>query len=151
VAIDSVGNVYVNDTGYNRVQKLPILGQGDFVVIDGPSVAVAGSSVILVAPPGASHQWRKNGVDMVDEYDVALDYYRISGTQTRFLTFESVRVSDYGWYTCVYGAEDGSKTIYETEPFELYADGEGEGLPVAAWPAAIAFLGAAAWVRRRRR
>ncbi len=57
---------------------------------------IAGDLFVLAAPYGsanASYQWTRNGADLSDDQ-------HLSGSQTAFLRFSSVRVADAGAYEC---------------------------------------------------
>ena len=76
-----------------------------------PFFPIDNERLTLTAPEGGTaYQWRKNGVDMVDDA-------RITGTQSRSLVFTPVFESDESTYTCAF--DDGSKQAVETPPYSL--------------------------------
>jgi hypothetical protein len=114
---------------------------GGITCSEGSGFILEGRRIELVAPAGASHRWRKDGVDLADEDD------RLTGTDSEHLVFNPVMQSDAGRYTCVY--DNGSNIILETQPFVLTVLAPGQ-LPVAGAAGlallvvALAFRGLAA-------
>jgi len=102
---------------------LPAAGEGVITSNPGRGFIEAGKALTLTAPAGAySYQWRFNGLAMEDTE-------RITGTNSRVLSFNPVLEEDAGIYTCV--MDDGmGKAFSETAPYVLEVLAEGS-LPVA--------------------
>jgi hypothetical protein len=72
---------------------------------------LAGIRLELTAPEGSSYQWKKDGIDLFNDW-------WISGVNSRVLVLDPLQLSDAGVYTCVY--DNGArKEMVETEPFTL--------------------------------
>jgi hypothetical protein len=121
----------------------PVVGS----ITASPFFPIDNERLTLTAPEGGTaYQWRKNGVDMVDDA-------RITGTQSRSLVFTPVFESDESTYTCAF--DDGSKQAVETPPYSLVVYPVGSVPASNGWTltfgaAALIGLGLAALAINRR-
>lgn len=69
-----------------------------------------GESLMLTAPSGTSHAWKKDGITLADNG-------RVNGTTTQNLNISPLATGDSGAYTVVYN--DGAKAIVESAPYPL--------------------------------
>ncbi len=103
VRLDFVSADYAYDAAWTMLSEvefyqmdpnyLVILDQpDDFLVSEGGQAAFSVEAIGKGAP--LAYQWKKNGVDVVDDV-------RINGAMTATLTIDLVEVADEGVYTCV--------------------------------------------------
>ncbi|MBI2424300.1 MAG: trypsin-like peptidase domain-containing protein [Candidatus Hydrogenedentes bacterium] len=76
-----------------------------------PGFIEEGMQLVLTAPTGDNHQWKRNDVDLVE------DAPRLTGVHARDLVFDPVLVDDAGVYAVAY--DDGAKAAIESEAFVL--------------------------------
>lgn len=101
-----------------------------------PGFVEEGMHIILTAPEGSSYSWTKDGAPVV-------------GASGRELHLDPVSTLDQGVYRAAY--DDGSKVLWESQPYYLEVQAEGS-LPLAGplgLAALAALLAAAGWRRSR--
>jgi len=106
-ATDAFGNIGTDATINEVTIRTPGSGGGTVTPNLPPEATAEGERLEMHAPEGGSdYQWKKDGVDLVDDG-------RISGSQTRILVIDPLLPSDAGVYSCRY--DDGSRAIVETD------------------------------------
>lgn len=90
-----------------------------------------GEPLVLTAPAGFNHHWKKDGIYMEDTPP------GVTGTHTQYLVFRPATVADSGVYTCEY--DNGTKTLLETPPYRLTVHAPGS-LPALGTLVLIALI-----------